>query len=155
MVHGSPKNCQNLPECLTPLFFNCGHVGSILYIWWEFPKIRGLSNRIFHTIRKITGLPIRKSSQFTLLNFPCPGAPKLVQRLIMFILLGAKLTIAKAWKQLTVSFLLVKGKISWIMVQEKTVSILLNTADKHEATWESWSRYLSLPPIAFLTPGTM
>lgn len=124
----------------SPLCFrNFGHVGSILHIWWECPKISGLWNRIFHTIKKITGLPIRKSPQFTLLNFPYPEAPKLVQRLIRFIFFGAKLTIAKTWKQPTVSFLLVKRSMDHGSWSRKTVSILLDTAEKHEATWEPWA----------------
>lgn len=153
MVPLKPSKCYSNAS---PVYFrNCGHVGSMLHIWCDCPKIRGLWNKIFNVIRKITELPMQKSPHLALLNFPCPKTPKLVQRLIIFIFIGTKLTIARAWKRPTVSFLLVKRKKSWIMTQEKTVSILLDTTTKHDAVWDPWARYISLPPTTSPLPGPM
>lgn len=143
-----PLKISKIYPSASPMCFrNCGHIGSMLHIWWDCPRIRGLWNRIFHTIRKITGFPIQKSPQLALLNFPCPKIPKVVQRL-MFIFLGTKLTIARAWKRSTVSFLLGKRKISWIMSQEKTVSVLLDATSKHDAIWDPWVKYISPPSLS-------
>lgn len=141
-----PTRIAKIYPNASPLCFrNCGHIGSMIHIWWECPKIRGLWNKIFHIIRKITNIPIPKTPQYALLNFFNPDIPKLAQNLIRFILLGAKITIARVWKQPTVSFMLVKRKISWIMTQEKTVSILLDTVDRNDAVWEPWAKYISGP----------
>lgn len=85
-------------------FQNCGHVGSMMPAWWDWPKIKGFWNTIFHMRQKVTGLPIQKSPHVVMLNFLVPDAPKLVR----FILIGTKLTIP--WKQPQVFFTLVKIK---------------------------------------------
>ena len=136
---------ERLHQCFpssSPLCFrDCSHRGSFLHVWWECPKIRGFWNRVFHLIRKVTGVPVAQSPHVALLNFAPAEASKSQKRLIHFMLLGAKLTIAKAWKSSTVSFTLLKRKISWIMTQEKLASSLLNTSQKFEITWEPWAKY--------------
>lgn len=87
------------------------------------------------------GIPVQQTPQSALLNLPIPKTPKLVQRQIMFVFLGTKLTIARAWKQLQALFLGQKEDIIDHGPGEN--SILLDTADKHEAIWEPWTRYLS------------
>lgn len=69
------------------------------------------------------------SPHIELLNFPIPSDAKSPQQLILLIFTGAKLTIATAWKQPSVSFTKAKRKISWLMAQEK-VSKVLNAMEK-------------------------
>lgn len=85
-----------------------------------------------------------KSPQVALLNFPIEKTPKGKKRLIHFIFLGAKLTIARAWKGPFVSCAMAKGNISWIMAQEKMVSILEDATRKFEAIWEPWVKYMHI-----------
>lgn len=54
-----------------------------------------------------------QSPHLALLNYLFEFAPKNTQRLIFLILMGAELTIAKAWKHPSVSFLIAERKISW------------------------------------------
>lgn len=72
------------------------HKGGMIYVWWDCPRIGGLWNSIFSIIRKVTGLTVVKSPHIALLNFPVAPASKSMQRLIFFILTGAKLTIVEA-----------------------------------------------------------
>ena len=116
----------------------------MLHIWWECPKIRGFWNKIFHLLRKVTGFPVVKSPQIALLGVRIPQAPKITQKLIDFMLLGAKTTLAGAWKQPTVSVSAAKRKISWIMNQEKMISSILNTTNLFEAIWEPWARHIGI-----------
>lgn len=140
-----PLKLAKIYSASSPLcFLNCTHVGSMMHVWRDCPKIRGFRNKKLNLLRKVTGLPIQKSSHLALLNFSVPETPKLVRRLIMFILIGTKLNIARAWKQPYGSFILVKRKISWIMAQGKTVSTLLDTTNKFEAIWEPWAQYMQI-----------
>lgn len=82
--------------------------------------------------------------QVALLNAPIPRIAKHTQKLIALMLLGAKTTITKAWKQPTVSFQEAKRKISWIMSQEKLVSTMTDTTKSFEATWEPWVRHIGI-----------
>lgn len=132
----------------SPLCFRgCGHVGSLLHTFWECPKIRGFWNGIFHIIRKTTGYAIQQNPTIALLNYNIPRVPRLSRSLIHFILLGAKITLAHAWKKPSVSLRQAKQKISWIMTQEKVSSSILDTSDKFRLIWEPWARFLGLPPL--------
>lgn len=127
----------------SPLRFrSCGLTGSLYHIWWECPRIRGLWNKVFSSICKVTGIPVPKTPEIALLNGNPVGCAKPLQTLVHFILLGTKITIARAWKQPTVSLAAVKRKISWVMVQEKTVSILQSTTEKHDTVREPWKTYI-------------
>lgn len=125
----------------SPLCFrDCSHIGSVLHIWWECPKIRGLWNKIFSMVRKVTEIQVTKSPHIALLNVPIEKASTIKKWLIHFIFLEAKLTFARAWKRPFVSFAMTKKKILWIMAQEKMISILQDT--------EPWADYIHIP----LTP---
>lgn len=145
-----PSRLATMFSSASPLCFrDCQAQGSMLHIWWECLRLRGFWNKVFAIIRKVSGLPVTKSPQVALLNAPIPRTAKHTQKLITFMLLGAKTTIAKAWKQPTVSFQAAKRKISWIMSQEKLVSTMMDTTKSFEATWEPWARHLGIP----LSPG--
>lgn len=119
------------------------------HIWWECPKIRPFWKRMFNLILKVTDHQVPRTPAVALLNAPIPKTHKFTRNLIHFILLGAKLTIAKALKQPRVSFLAAKPKISWIMSQEKLTSVLLDTKDQFESTWEPWAHHMGI----LLRPG--
>lgn len=131
----------------SPLCFRgCGHIGSLLHTFWECPKIREFWNGIFYLIRKTTGFAVQQSPTIALLNDNIPKVPKLSRSLIHFILLGAKITLAYAWKKPSVSLRQAKQKISWIMTQE-VASRILDTSDKFRPIWEPWARFLGIPPL--------
>lgn len=136
------KFARIFPSTSPICFRGCERVGTMLHFWWDCPKIRGFWNKIFHTLRKITGVPVSKSPQIAWLNCTMESAPKNARHLIFFVLLIAKLTIERAWKTLSVFFGLAKLKISWIMAKEKLVSTLLGTVWKFEAIWEPWAEYI-------------
>lgn len=88
--------------------------------------------------------PVQASPLVALLNFPVREVPRATQRLIFFIILGAKLTLAKAWKKSSVSTTLAKRKISWIMNQEKMASVVLDSSTKFKQIWEPWANYIGV-----------
>lgn len=89
------------PKC----FRGCQLTGSMAHIWWECPRIRSFWNKMFALIQKVTNYQIPRTPAIALLNANLPKTPKTTCKLIHFMLLGAKLTIAKAWKQPRVSHL--------------------------------------------------
>lgn len=125
-------------------FRDCQAQGSMIHIWLECPRIRGFWNKLFNLIRKITDLSIPKSPQIALLNGHIPNIPKHSGKLIYFMLTGARIVIARAWKQPSVSLSAAKRKIFWIMSQEKLVSSL---SKSFEVTWEPWARHVGISLI--------
>lgn len=111
------------------------------------PEIKALLEQDFSLIRKVTKVQILKIPSIALLNANLPKTPKHTRKLIHFILLGAKLTIAKDWKEPKVSVKAATCKISWIMSQEKLSSILHNTKAKFEVIWEPWAKYMGISLI--------
>lgn len=79
---------------------------------------------------KVTGLAVPKTPEIALLKSRPLDCSRSLRTLTHVILLGAKIMISRSWKRPGVSFAAAKRKISWIMVQEKTVSILQSTAGK-------------------------
>lgn len=133
------------PQC----FRDCKLTGTMAHVWWECPRIRNVWNKVFHVIFKVTGHRLQNSPGIALLNWPIPKISKSTQKLIQFIFLGTKLSIAKAWKQGRVAWRAIKNKISWIMTQEKLISVLLDRVQQFEKTWEPWANYIG---VSF-TPG--
>lgn len=107
---------QSSPLC----FRGCGHLGSLLHILWECPKIRGFWNKLFQLIRRVTGSIVPQKPTIALLNEKIPKLSKNNQILSHYIFTGAKLTIARAWKSPKASMHLTKQKVTWIMLQERT-----------------------------------
>lgn len=141
----TPSRLSIMYPSVSPLCFRgCNMKGTMIHIWWECPKIRSFWTKIFQIISKVTALTVPRSPLTALLNHQIPGAPKYKHKLIFFILLGAKLTLAKAWKLPKVSVIAAKRKISWIMAQEKMVSSMLDTSVRFEKTWEPWAKYVGV-----------
>lgn len=129
---------QSSPLC----FRGCDLLGSHLHILWQCPKIRSFWNKVFNLIRTVTGAVLSQDPTIALLNKNIPNITKYKQRLIHFMLLGAKITIGHAWKSPSVSFQLAKQKITWIMIQEKTSSIILDKSESFKCIWEPWAQYI-------------
>lgn len=70
---------------------------------------------------------------------------KNTQSVIFYMLLGAKITIARNWKRPSVLFSAVKHKISWIMAQEKIISILHDKTYKFDLIWDPWIMFINTP----------
>lgn len=125
----TPSRHSSIFPLVSPLYFQgCQMTGSMLHVWWDCTKIRSFCNKIFQIISKVTRFLIPKSPTTALLNFLIPKVPKYSQKLIYFILLGTKLSIAKAWKHPKVSIQAANRNISWIISQKKLMNTLLDTS---------------------------
>lgn len=94
---------------------------------------------------KVTGCAIPQNPQIALLNGRVENTPKYIQFLLFYMLLSAKITIARARKQSLVSLVAAKCKISWIMMQQKLVSVLQDKIKKSELIWEPWAAFENIP----------
>lgn len=141
------------PSC----FRDCKLEGTMLHVWWTCPRIRTYWKKIFCMMGSLLNIRIAPDPTIALLNHTILNLPKSSQKLAFFILLGAKITLAKAWKRRTVSFQCCKRKVTWIMSQEKIVAKLLDTVEKFNIIWEPWARYcnISLYPGMEMGPGNL
>lgn len=130
----------------SPLCFRgCELEGSMIYTWWTCPHIRSFWQKVFCTVSIITKKVIAPNPNIALLNGKIEALPKFRQTLVYFILLGAKVTITKAWKKPNVSFLGFKRKVSWTMAQEQIVAKLNDKSGNFYDTWEPWAIYCNIP----------
>lgn len=95
-------------------------------------------------IFKVTGLRIPRSPMVALLNHHIPKVPSRSQKLIKFILIGAKISIARSWKHNNVSLRQIKNKVTWIMTQEKMVSKIFDSVAQFENIWTPWAAYVGV-----------
>lgn len=123
------------PDASPQCFRGCNLVGSMYHTWWICPRIRSFWNRVFHLLSKVTGVEVPQDPAIALLNHRVDKAPKNTQTLILFMLFGAKITIASDWKKSSVSLWAVKQKVSWIMSQEQIVSKLQDKVQLFESSW--------------------
>lgn len=109
-----PSRLANMFPDSSPLCFRgCGLLGSFLHTWRECPRIRGFWNRVFSLLPKVTGLTILKKPELALLNYKTVQCSKPTQKLIHFILLGAKITVARSWKPTVDSILLQQQNVTF------------------------------------------
>lgn len=133
----------------------CELEGTMLHTWWTCPRIRSFWQKVFRTISSITKALVTPDPNIALLNRCIPALDKYSQTLAYFVLLGAKITIAKAWKQPTVSFRGFKRKVSWIMAQEQIVAKLHDQVVNFSETWEPWSMYCGISILPGVPQGPM
>ena len=137
------------PQC----FRGCELGGTMYHTWWSCPRIRAFWKKVFWATGALLGTVISPQPNVALLNQCIPGLPKLSQSLAFFILLGAKMTIAKAWKKPSVSFLAFKRKVSWIMSQEQIVAKCADQSEKFRSVWEPWATYCEMSLLPGIQPG--
>lgn len=85
---------------------------------------------------------IVRDARIALLNVPVDDIPKHMQTLIHFIFLAAKIAVATAWKSPVIDLALLKCKLSWIMLNEKLVSVLPDRQTLFDR--KPWLNYLEV-----------
>lgn len=127
------------PRC----FRGCNTNGTMFHTWWTCPKVRRFWIRTYNLIYSLTQVNLIKSPMHALLGRPVEGASKSMRRLIAFIFMAARISIAKSWKSCSVPFYLLKAKLSWIMVNERLSAILKDKLTEFNKIWEPWIGYLT------------
>ena len=140
-----PLKLASIYPSSSPLCFRgCHGVGSMIHTWWECPRIRGYWNKVFHIIRRVTGCNLHQSPAIALLNGFIPQVQKVTRKLILFILTGARITIAAAWKKPSVSIPSMKRKVTWIMEQEKRIGSMMDKLTQFNEIWEPWLKFMGI-----------
>lgn len=78
---------------------------------------------------------ITKDPWITLFIEPVQNILRSTQTLIYYMFLAAKIASASTWKSPMIDLVLMKQKLSWIMLHEKLVSVLQNTQSLFERVW--------------------
>lgn len=108
----TPSRLASIFPLADPLCFRgCQLSGTMAHIWWECPRIHSFWKKMFNLIDRLAGCQIPRTTMVSL-NAQIPKISTPTRRLILFILLGAKFSVAKAWKQPKISKLVAKRKIS-------------------------------------------
>ncbi|XP_018421345.1 PREDICTED: uncharacterized protein LOC108794750 [Nanorana parkeri] len=118
----------------SPLCFRgCALEGTMYHIWWTCPRIRNFWGGVFNLIFRVVGIRVPRDPRLALLNDTIPETPKHTRRLINFIVLAAKVTIAKTWKTprvpLSQNFIVqIKRNMHGFTLQQNTrrISMLLS-----------------------------
>lgn len=141
-----PERLAKIFPDASPLCFGgCGQIGTHLHIWWTCPKVRRFWMRVHSLIFSVTQVNIKKDANIALLNKPVEDIPKHTQTLIYYMFLSAKIAIASAWKSPAIDIALLKRKLSWIMLNEKIVSVLRDRQAVFDRVWSPWIDYLRIP----------
>lgn len=133
------------PSASPTCFRRCGQMGTMFHVWWQCPVVTRFWIRIFNLVYSVTGVNIRRSLEPALFQKLPDEVAKKLTKLIVYIFLAARITIAKYWKQSMVPLDYVKNKLNWIMVNDRLTCVLRNSTKKFDATWEPWICYLSTP----------
>lgn len=65
----TPARLAKIFPSVEPLCFRgCQLTGTILHVWWTFPRIRPFWKKIFHLIKRAIGCEIPRSPETALLN---------------------------------------------------------------------------------------
>lgn len=114
-------------------------------MWWQCPLLTRFWIRIFNLINSVTGVNIHRSPEAALFHKLSDETPKKSVKLITYILLAARITIARHWRQSAIPLDQVKSKLNWIMINDKLTYILCNNTKKFNTVWDPWIDYISTP----------
>ena len=132
-VHGATPNC----------FRGCGQVGTAYHIWWSCPKVRRFWIRVYNFIYSLTQLNMTKSAKQALLGDRVVEASKAQRRLLMFIFISAKITIARNWRAASLPLEQLKRKLSWLMLNERLTALIQDKLEIFHKVWDPWLAYLA------------
>lgn len=93
-------------------------------------------------IQKVSEVLVLQPPRIALLNEPIEHLPHSKQRLLFFMLLAAKRSIARSWKKASVSMSLFRRKVFWIMLNEEIAGVINVTAKRFETIWSPWADYV-------------
>lgn len=127
------------PNC----FWRCGQLGTMYHTWWQCPLVTRFWIWIFNLINSVTGVNIRRSPKAPLFHKLPDEIPKQSIKLIKYILLAARITMARHWKQSIIPLDQVKNKLNWIMINDKLTHILSNKVKKFIKIWDPWIDYFN------------
>lgn len=89
---------------------------------------------------------------YVLLHLKPPGFTKPQFKLATYVLLAAKQTVARTWKQQFIPFTEVSRRLDFFFTNEILYSILLDTYETILKIWTRWVQYaqLSMPTASYL-----
>lgn len=142
-----PARLATYVPTASPLCFrSCGQEGTMYHVWWQCPKVRRYSIRVYNFIYTLTQVNLVKSPKQALLGGRVERVSKPQRRLITFIFISAKIIIAKSWKTAALPFAQLKHKLSWIMLNERMTAILQDKMQMYKKVWDPWVEYLAGDP---------
>ena len=99
--------------------------------------------RVYNFIYSLTRINLPKSAKQALLGSGGVEAPKSGRRLLTFIFISAKITIARNWRSAALPFEQLKGKLSWLMLNERLSALTQDKMKFFHQVWDPWIGYLT------------
>lgn len=84
----------------------------------------------------MTGVNIRRSPEAALFHKLPDEVPRKSVKLITYILLASRITIARPWKQSVIPLDYIRSKLNCIMINDKLTHILCNNSKKLDKIWD-------------------
>lgn len=134
----STFNPDSSPQC----FWGCADRSTLLHIWWTFPVASRFWSKIYDLLCSILHITLTKNPWATLVHKPIPHLNIYKWKLVGFVFLVARHTLAKPWIQKSITFSEVKQHFLGTMVHKKLTSILTDNHTKFLKVWEPWLYYI-------------
>lgn len=127
------------PESPSACWRNCGCLGTLLHVMWDCPVLSKFWDEIFTKINQITSSMLHKSPDMALLSLGIETIPKRERNLVTHILLAARLTITRNWKQPLAPIADdVYSLVDLHKKLERISAIKLNRIPQYEISWQLW-----------------
>lgn len=117
----------------------CGQVGSLLHMWWSCPLLSNFWSQIADLIIELTGYHISLSPELAILDINLVDIPLCFRTIIHHILLAARISIARIWKQPTApSISEIIKRVNFSCHCELTLTPLNPSSSRRHTLWTDW-----------------
>lgn len=114
----------------------------LAHIWWTCLKVCRLWIGVCALLHNLFHTNLKRDPFEALLCKPISELLCPERQLAFHLFTATKLTIARAWKTLVLSFEAIKNHMNDIMVNKKLTAMLSDTHDKFLRVWQPWVAYV-------------
>lgn len=118
----------------------CGHIGNIYHIFWSCKSLMGFWRKVFELLSTVTGVLSPTDPALALLLLGIENIPLDIRTVFVHILIAARSTIARKWKQPDPpSHLEVIRQVNTQFSMEKANATAMSQRAKFDHLWSSWT----------------
>lgn len=118
----------------------CGQVGTLLHVWWLCSLIPFFWSEVSDIIVELTNYSLTLSPDLEILDISLDNIPYHFRTIIHLVLLAARTTIAKHWKQpVTTPLAELIRRINFSCHSELTLTPLNPSSPYKDDLWSYWS----------------
>lgn len=142
--YNTPAKFQKFFPSSSGLCWRCGEEsGTILHVFWSFPRLEQFWKSIQQTIQRFTERPVSADPAFFLLHATTMSSKTYKKSLIRHLLDAAKACIPLLWKSTgTPSMGMWLRKVEDVRKMEDLILTARNQKELYDKTWTTWMLYI-------------